>query len=405
MKPPLTVVAAVLLALIASPSAQQAPTGPTAVMGVAPVRLPDEPMVIDTAEQHKIRVVVLAKGFLHPSSLAFIPDGGMLVTERAGRLRIVRGHVLDPEPIGGVPAVHVAQIWGLMDIALHPQFEATRLLYLTYIKPLDEGRFTIAMARGRFNGHALVEVRDIFEAMPPARGASRITFGSDGMLYMTVAVGPQEDRAQDPNDFAGKVLRLRDDGTVPPDNPFVGRPGYRPEIYTLGHRTPSGLAVHPETSALWETEHGPQGGDELNVLLPGRNYGWPRLSYGRRYEGPRVSEIPWREEMEQPVVLWVPSIAPSGLAFYTGDRFPTWKGNLFVGGMRRGRIPRTGCLERVVLNIRGEDLRRECLLTELKKRVRDVRQGPDGLLYALLEDDATGETGGETALVRIEPEP
>jgi glucose/arabinose dehydrogenase len=394
-----------LIAFIATASAQDVRTGPQAVKGAAPVPLPAEPVVIDTAEQHKIRVVVLAKGFLHPWSFAFLPDGSVLVAERGGRLRRVRGQVLDPEPIRGVPQVHVADIWGLMDIALHPRFGTNQLLYLTYIKPLNEGRFTIAMARGRFDGHALMEVRDIFQAMPPVRGASRIAFGADGMLYMTVAVGREENRAQDPNDFAGKVLRLRDEGSVPPDNPFVGRPGHRPEIYTLGHRTPSGLAVHPETGALWETEHGPQGGDELNVLLPGRNYGWPLVSFGRKYEGARVSESPWREGIEQPVVIWAPSIATSGLAFYTGDRFPNWKGNLFVSGMQRGAVPRTGCFERIVLNSRGEDVRRECLLTELKKRVRDVRQGPDGLLYALLEDDVMGDTGGETALVRIEPAP
>jgi len=402
----------VLVWVVAVASAQQAPVvetdrpnpGPAGAMGVSPVRLPDEPLVFDTAEQHKMRVVVVAKGFAHPWSLAFLPDGGMLVTERAGRLRIVRDGVLDPQPIGGVPEVHLTNLWGLMDVALHPQFAETKLLYLTYLKPLGEGRFTPALARGQFDGRLLSEVRDIFVVDPPAGGAARIAFGLDGTLYMTIG-GARENRAQDPNDLAGKVLRLRDDGSVPNDNPFVGWAGHRPEIYSLGHRSNVGLAVQPGTGAVWTTEHGPQGGDEINVLLPGRNYGWPAVSYGRTYEGPRVSEIPWREGMEQPLIFWVPSIAVTGITFYTGDRYPAWKGNVFVGGLQRGRISRTGRVERIVFNPRGEELRRESLLTELKKRVRDVRQGPDGLLYVLVEDDASGETGGETALLRIEPSP
>jgi glucose/arabinose dehydrogenase len=291
-----------------------------------------------------------------------------------------------------------------MDIALHPQFAENKLLYLSYLKPLGEGRFTPALARGWFDGRSLTDLRDIFVVAPPAGGAARIAFGLDGTLYLTIG-GARGERAQDPNDLAGKVLRLHDDGRIPNDNPFVGLAGHRPEIYSLGHRSNVGLAVHPETGTVWTTEHGPQGGDEINVLLPGRNYGWPIVSYGRTYEGPRVSEIPWRENMEQPLVFWVPSIAVTGITFYTGNRFPAWKGNVFVGGLQRGRISRTGRVERIVFNGRGEELRRESLLTELKKRVRDVRQGPDGFLYVLVEDDAGGETGGETALLRVEPGP
>jgi aldose sugar dehydrogenase len=393
-----------LVWLVAAVAAQQERSDyrPSEFRVMAPVPLPDEPLVLDTAEQHKIRIVVVTKGFSHPWSLTFLPDGGMLVTERAGRLRIVRNGMLDPQPITGVPQVHVyADTWGLMDTALHPQFAENKLLYLTYLKPLGEGRFASVLARGRFDGLSLTNVRDIFEA---AGTASRIAFGPDGTLYVTMG-GSRGNGAQDPNDLAGKVLRLRDDGSVPNDNPFVGRAGYRPEIYSLGHRNNVGIAVHPETGAVWTTEHGPQGGDEINVLLPGRNYGWPIVSYGRTYGGSRVSEIPWREGMEQPVVFWVPSIAVTGITFYTGDRFPAWKGNVFVGGLQRGRISRTGSLERIVFNRRGEELRRESLLTELKKRVRDVRQGPDGLLYVLVEDDIVGDTGGETALLRIEPAP
>jgi glucose/arabinose dehydrogenase len=364
------------------------------------IPLPAAPMIFDTAEQHKIRVVVLAKGFAHPWSLAFLPDGDMLVTERDGKLRIVRRGVLDPEPVAGVPAVQVTSLWGLMDIALHPQFAQNKQVYLSYLKPLGNGPRTLAIARGRFEGKALTEVKDVFVAAPPIAGPSRIAFGLDGTLFVTTTT--DDVRSQDPNEYSGKVLRLRDDGSVPPDNPFVGRSGYRPEIYSLGHRSQVGLAVHPETGAVWSTEHGRMGGDEMNVILPGRNYGFPTVSYGRNYDGARTSDKPWQDGFEQPIVYWVPSIAPAGLAFYTADRFPTWKGNVFVGGLQRGRIAHTGRLERVVFNRRGEEIRRESLLTELRKRVRDVRQGPDGLLYLLVEDDVAGD-GGETALLRIEP--
>jgi len=204
--------------------------------------------------------------------------------------------------------------------------------------------------------------------------------------------------AQDPNSDYGKVLRLREDGSVPGDNPFVGRTGYKPEIYSLGHRDQLGLTIHPETGAVYSNENGPNGGDEINLILPGRNYGWPLVSYGRTYEGPRVSEAPWREGIEQPLVIWIPSIALSGMTFYTGDRFPAWKGNVFVGGMRQGEIPPTGRLERVVFNSKMEELRRESLLLDLKQRIRDVRQGPDGFLYVLTEEE-------NAALLRIEPDP
>jgi glucose/arabinose dehydrogenase len=208
--------------------------------------------------------------------------------------------------------------------------------------------------------------------------------------------GPTARRAQDPNDHAGKLLRLRDDGSVPADNPFVGRAGHKPEIYSIGHRNQLALAVNPETGAIWAGEQGPNGGDEINVIQAGRNYGWPVVSYGREYMGPRVSERPWQDGMEQPLVFWVPSIALSGMTFYTGDRFPSWKRNLFVGALRVGEVPRTGHLERIVFNEKWEEIRRESLLTELKQRIRDVRQGPDGLLYVLTEEN-------EAALLRIEP--
>jgi glucose/arabinose dehydrogenase len=370
-------------------------------MGVDRVPLPSERFVFDTAEHQRIRVVVVAKGFAHPWSLAILPDGNVLVTERDGRLRIVRSGTLDPQPVSGVPPVQVVSMWGLMDVALHPRFAENRLVYISYMKPLGN-RGTLAVGRGRFDGTALTDVAEIFVATNPTTTASsRLAFGLDGLLYVTTT--SDDMRAQDPREYGGKVLRLRDDGSVPPDNPFAKRAGYLAEIYSMGHRSQVGLAVHPETGAVWSTEHGRQGGDEVNVILPGRNYGWPVVSYGRDYNGARTSPTPWQHGFEPPLIVWVPSIAITGIAFYTGDKFPAWKGNVFVGGLQRGRISRTGRLERIVFNGRGEEIRRESLLTELKKRVRDVRQGQDGLLYVLVEDDASGPTGGETALLRIEP--
>jgi len=257
------------------------------------------------------------------------------------------------------------------------------------------------LARGRLEGGALTDVRDIFVAdwLPESANGynSRIAFGRDGMIYVSNGAS-NSDASQDPKSHRGKILRLRDDGTVPPDNPFAGRPGYKPEIYSMGHRNTLGLIVHPVTGALWNNENGPNGGDEINIILPGKNYGWPVASYGRTYEGPRVSEVPWREGIEQPIVFWVPSIAVAGMAIYTGDRFPAWKNNAFVGSMRMGEIPGTGHLERIVFNDKTEELRREIMLADLHQRIREVRQGPDGLLYLLTDED-------EGALLRIEPVP
>ncbi len=358
------------------------------------------PWTYDTHEPGtRIRVSVLTRGLSHPWSLAFLPDGSMLVTERAGRLRVIRSGVLDPTPVAGVPPVHALWLAGLMDIALHPRFAENRLLYLSYAKP-GERNATTALARGRYENGRLTDVKEIFEAdaWAPGNGSfgSRLAFGRDGMLYMTVGHRAQPARAQDLSQHAGTILRLRDDGTVPPDNPFVGRAGARPEIYSYGHRNQQGLAFHPESGALWANEQGPNGGDEINIVQAGRNYGWPVVTYGREYNGAVASERPWREGMEQPYVFWVPQISVSGMAFYTGDRFPTWKGNVFVGGMMTGRITGTGHLERIVFNAQGE-LRRESLLTELKQRIRDVRQGPDGLLYVLTEEE-------DGALLKIEPD-
>ena len=339
--------------------------------------------------------------------MAFLPDGAILVTERPGRLRIIRNGVLDRTPVAGVPTVQAQGLAGLMDLALHPRFQENKFVYFTYHKPSATaapagGRGggspgTITLARGRWDGAALTDVRDLFSALPSGN-ASRIIFGKDGMIYMSIGVGdpPAAAQAQDPNTLAGKVLRLRDDGSVPQDNPFVGRAGYRPEIFTLGHRNALGLALHPLTGEIWECEDGPNGGDEINVLQAGKNYGWPVVSFGRFYMGPRVSERPWQDGMEQPLVFWVPAIAISGMTFYTGDKFPNWKNNVFVGGMRTGEVPRSGHLERIDFNDKWEELHREGMLRELQNRIRDVRQGPDGFLYLL-----TAENDG--ALLRMEP--
>jgi glucose/arabinose dehydrogenase len=371
---------------------------PVAPTGIVQSPLPDKPVEYDTAEGQKIRVVVAAKGLTYPWSLAFLPDGGMLITERTGKLRIVRNGVLDPQAVSGVPASRYAgrsgdpgAVHGLMDIALHPRFAENRLVYLTYTKPLDGDKSTIALARGTWNGSALTGVADIFVTQPGS-GASRIAFGRDGTIFMTV--GGNDPQA--PNSDGGKVLRLRDDGTIPPDNPFSGRDEYRPEIYSLGHRTSLGLAIHPGTGEVWQNENGPNGGDEINIIKPGRNYGWPLISYGRTYQGPWQSQKFQQEGFEPPVVYWMPSIAVSGMSFYTGTRLAKWKGDVFVGSMRTGEIPGTGHLERILFNDKMEELRRESLLVDLRQRIRDVRQGPDEFLY-LLTDAEDG------AVLRIEP--
>jgi aldose sugar dehydrogenase len=356
------------------------------------------PFVFDTAEQHKIRVSVVTKGLSHPWAIAFLPDGNMLVTERPGRIRVIRNGVLDPTPITGVPRVRTDGNGGLMDVALHPQFATNRLVYFTYTKPVENGKGTPSLARGRLEGEALTDVKDLLvpEAYEGNSGLNgRVVFGRDGMVYMSTG-GNIGKVAQEPSSLRGKILRLRDDGSVPPDNPFAGRAGYRPEIFTLGHRNTLALIVHPQTGALWNNENGPNGGDEINIILPGRNYGWPLVSFGRDYPGPRISEHPTREGMESPLVVWLPQIAAAGMAVYNGDRFPAWRGNVFVGSMRMGGIPGTGHLERIVFNAKTEELRRESILNELKQRIREVRQGPDGLLYLLTDED-------DGAMLRIEP--
>lgn len=345
------------------------------------------------SEEHRYRVVTVVAGLEHPWGLAFLPGGEILVTEREGRVRLVRGGVLQPEPLPGGPEVRARGQGGLLDVAVHPRFAENRFVYLTYSKPGPRGA-TTALARARFDGQRLVGLEDIFVADAWGGGGahfgSRIVFGKDGMLYITVGERNERHRAQDLADHAGTVIRLYDDGRVPSDNPFVGRAGAKPEILSYGHRNPQGLTVHPETGALWVVEHGARGGDEANVILTGRNYGWPVITYGIDYSGAPIGVGTHRDGMEQPVVYWVPSIATSGMAFYAGDRFPGWRGNLFVGALAGEH------LRRVVLDDQFRPVHQEELLDELGKRIRDVRLGPDGYLYMLTDEN-------DGALLRIEP--
>jgi glucose/arabinose dehydrogenase len=351
--------------------------------------LPEFPVFYQSTE-YKIRVDKLADGLANPWSLAFLPNGDMLVTERAGRLRLIRDGVLDPTPIPGVPEVKITVLGGLLDVVLHPDFANNRLLYLSYAKAHADGtRSTTALARARFDGTRLSEVEDIFVAeswsASPTNFGGRMAFGSDGMLYMTIGERQEEARAQDGRDHGGKLIRLRDDGSVPNDNPFIGRADMLPEIFALGIRSPQGLALHPVTGELWENEHGPLGGDEVNIVRKGANYGWPLVTYGRDYDGAQLSELTGRADLEAPFMIWIPSIAISGLSFYTADAFPLWRGNAFVGSMVMGRTPMTGHVQRIAFSDEGVALAREPLLQALQQRIRDVRPGPDGLLYVLTD--------------------
>lgn len=340
------------------------------------------------------RVVTVTEGLEHPWGLAFLPDGGLLVTERAGRLRMVSGGALLPDPVSGVPAVWANGQGGLMDVALHPDFAANRLVYLSFSKPSGDGRSaTTAVVRGRLEGNALQGVEEIFEAdawtTAGVHFGSRLLFDREGYLYVTVGDRGQMQAAQDPSNHQGTVNRLHDDGRIPQDNPFVGRTGFQPSIFAYGIRSPQGLALHPETGEILESEHGPRGGDELNHIQAGGNYGWPAITYGINYDGSTISSETSREGMEQPLHHWVPSIATSGLAVYTGDRFPEWKGSAFIGGLAGTT------LARVELN--GlEAVAEERLLGDWGRRIRDVRDGPDGFLY-ILTDVATG------GVYRLEP--
>jgi glucose/arabinose dehydrogenase len=373
---------------------------PVAPTGLADQPLRDGPFIYHTAEQQDVRVSILTRGLEYPYSMAFLPSGELLVTERPGRLRIIRNGVLDPKPIAGGPPSRwagksglVGAVHGYMSLVVHPRFTENHWIYFSYSTVPEGDKRALAVARATLKNGAMTEVKDIF-ADESLRGAISLAMTPDGMLWL----GTGGDTAQDPMSLVGKVLRLRDDGSVPKDNPFVGKDGYRPEIYTLGHRSLPAITVHPVTHEVWLSEMGPDGGDEINLVKPGRNYGWPLVSLGRTYPGPwqAKSNEPTHAGFEPPVVYWMPSISVAGLTFYSGDKLPKWKGDLFVGGLRTGEIPGTGHLDRVLFNEKMEELRRESLLVDLHQRIRDVQQGPDGLLY-VATDEATG------AILRIEP--
>jgi len=390
------------LAVLAVPVAaqQEVPmrnNTPVAPQGIKVPPLPDAPVRYETAEGQNIRVSVFARGFTNGWSMAFVSDDTILVAERGGQIKAVRNGVVDPQPVPGAPMARGQGLSG-MDLALHPEFERNRAVYISYTKPLDEKRTTLAVARAIWDGKGLKEATDIF--VGEGGGGGPIVFGGDGMLYVASGGGggggaAGQSATQTLNSIGGKILRLTDTGSVPKDNPFVGRADARPEVFTMGHRNTLRLAKHPGTGAIWQIENGPNGGDEVNILVPGANYGWPIVSLGRTYAGPWQGPFS-KEGYRDATVLWVPSIAVSSIAFYTGDRLPKWKGDVFVSGMRYGEIPGTGQLHRILINKNLEELRREPLLVDLRRRIRDVKQGRDGLLYVLTD-------GEEGAILRIEP--
>lgn len=353
---------------------------------------------------HQFRVVTVAEGLQVPWGMAWLPNGDMLVTERAGRLRIVRGGQLVPTPVAGVPAVRTGGQGGLLDVAVHPDFASNRFVYLSYSKASADGATgTTVVVRGRFENDRLENVQEIFEAKVWSAGrghhGSRLAFDANRHLFVSLGdrqVPPsgnlEAHPAQDLSNHFGTIVRLHDDGRVPSDNPFVGREGALPEIWSYGHRNVQGMFVHPTTGDLWSNEHGPQGGDELNLVLPGRNYGWPVVGFGVNYRtGSAIHSGTHREGMEQPVHVWVPSIGISGAMVYTGDKFPEWRGNIFVGGLAGEQIVR--------LTMNGRSVASSETLVQRLGRIRDVRQGPDGFIYIAFEDRG----GAPTRVARLEP--
>jgi len=344
------------------------------------------------SDEHPFRVVRVVEGLQQPWSLSFLPDGRMLVTEKAGRLRIIENMKLSPEAVGGLPQVTVHGQGGFFDAVPHPQFEKNQLVYLSYAARGDDGVGT-ELARARLAGNRLQNLQVLFRQSPKGNAGQhfggRVAFDRAGFVYLTLGDRGERERAQRPGDHAGSVIRLHDDGRVPQDNPFAGRSGWKPEKFTLGNRNMQGAALHPQTGMLWTHEHGPQGGDEINVIRAGVNYGWPVITYGANYGiGTRIGEGTEKAGMAQPLHYWVPSIAPSGMAFYTGERFPKWKGDLFVGALRSQMLVR--------LRLDGEKVvKEERLLQGVVGRVRDVRVH-DGYVYIV-----TDENPGMVA--RLEP--
>lgn len=345
------------------------------------------------SEQHAFAAQVLVDGLRSPWGMAFLPNGDILVTERPGRLRIIAGGKLQAAPIEGVPKVRAIDQGGLLDVALHPDFANNRWVYLSLVAG-GKGGYGTEVVRGKLEGGALNQVETIFRASPKKGGGrhfgSRLLFAPDGTLYITLGDRGERDSAQKLDQHPGSLIRVNDDGSVPEDNPFVGLRGTRAENFTVGNRNMQGIALHPQTGEVWTHEHGPQGGDEVNIMRAGANYGWPVITYGVNYGiGTRIGEGTQKPGMEQPVHYWVPSIAPSGMAFYTGDKFPNWRGDLFVGSLKFGELVR--------LELEGDKVaHEERMLNDALGGIRDVRQGPDGYLY-LLTNNRDGQ------LIRLEP--
>ena len=349
-----------------------------------------------SSELQRFRLRIVSEGLEHPWGLAFLPDGRMLVSERPGRLRLIDASGrLDPEPVRGLPAVAAYGQGGLLDVALHPRYRENGWIYLSYVGE-GPGGYGTEILRGRLRGKALHDVQILFRMRPKSGGGqhfgSRLVFDRQQFLFITLGDRGDVQRAQRLDDHAGSVIRLHDDGRVPQDNPFVARPGALPEKFTVGNRNIQGAALHPDSGELWVHEHGPQGGDEINLIRAGSNYGWPVITFGRNYgSGTAIGEGSAKPGMEQPLHQWTPSIAPSGMAFYTGERFPHWRGNLFVGALR----------DQMLLRLQLDGLRvvrQEPLLKNAIGRIRDVRNGPDGFIY-VLTDSARG------VLARLEPLP
>ena len=348
---------------------------------------------INNSNEHDFKIKIITDGLNRPWGLTFLPDGNMLITERVGRLRIIKNGQLEPKPISGLPKnIYVAGQGGLLDVAVHPKFDTNKLVYITYAGH-GAGEAGTEVARGRLNGNTLENVETIFIVDPKTRGSnhygSRLTFAADGTLYITTGDRYHRlDDAQDPSNHLGSIIRINDDGTIPDNNPFVGHSSNKPEIYSYGHRNAQGIAMRPSDQSIWSHEHGPRGGDEVNKLKPGANYGWPKITYGIDYSGEIISDQTHAKGMEQPIVYWDPSIAPSGMTFYTGNRFPKWNGDLFVGSLALTHLRR--------LKMDGDEVVTQEVLLEDMARIRDVRNGPDGFLY-ILTDEKDGK------LLRLEP--
>lgn len=357
---------------------------------------------IERSALHDYRVVEVVDGLQNPWGMTWLPNGDMLVTERPGRLRIIRNGELLPAPVEGLPPIYVRGQGGLLDVVAHPDFASNNLVYISYSKPKDEdGASTTAIIRARFANDALHDVEELFEANSDGRGhyGSRIVFDGQGHIFFSVGdrqASPRGDLenhpAQDPSTHHGTINRINEDGTIPTDNPFIGDMNVEPSIWSYGHRNPQGMVFDQASGQLWLTEHGPQGGDEVNVSRPGLNYGWPVVGYGVNYgSGSAIHDATMREGMENPVHVWVPSIGTSGMMLYTGDQFPEWRGNLFAGGMVGEQLAR--------LTVDGDVITGEETLVQRRGRIRDVRQGPDGFIYLAIED----RSGDPSPILRLEP--